>query len=185
MRVVFLLACCSMAAAFAPPALQQRTATTAIFLADKKKGFGKVGPEEENPVSKGAQERERASSKYDEIAATGGQEYSIYVRQFGGDDKSWLPCGAIAVPRNAQVGQAIKANQSALQAAIVRTFPKLKGLENEFEYGSNLKIYPDDPVEVANLNTNAPSQGFSVQNWISTLLSPVDTSGVPPPPIKD
>ena len=106
------------------------------------------------------------------------------MRQFGSDDQSWLPCGAVAVPRGAQVSDAIFVNQDALKQAIVRTYPKLKGFEEEFEFGFNLKVYPDDPVEVA--TKNAPrSQGLSVGNWISTLLSPVDASAVRPPPIKE
>jgi hypothetical protein len=50
----------------------------------------------------------------------------------------------------------------------------------EFEYGYNLKIYPDEPVEVA-VKQNM-STGPSIGNWLSNLLSPVDASGVPPPP---
>lgn len=134
--------------------------------------------------SEGQVDREQKSSKYDEISATGGQEYNVFVRQFGSDDKSWFPCGAVAVPRAAQVSDAIFANEEGLRAAIVRTYPKLKGFEDEFEYGFNLKIYSDDPVEVAT-KSSAKQSGLSVGNWISTLLSPVDASKVPPPPIKD
>lgn len=128
--------------------------------------------------------REEKAAKYDDIAATGGQEYNIFVRQFGGEDDSWLPCGAIAVPRQAQVSDAIFANEQGLQSAIVRTYPKLKGYEMEFEYGYNLKVYPDDPVEVAKKGP-AKQSGLSVGNWISTLLSPIDASKVPPPPVQD
>lgn len=150
------------------------------------KGFGK---EQEEPPQKApsaaALERQQAVARYDNIAATGGQEYKIFIRQFGSDGDSWLPCGSIAVPRNAQVSNAIQANLDNLKASIVRTYPKLVGQEDEFEFGYNLKIYPDDPVEVANLNLKPPTQGFSIQNWISTLLSPVDASGVAPPPIPE
>lgn len=124
-------------------------------------------------------EREKMANKYDDIAASGGQEYSIFVRQFGGEDASWLPCGSIAVPRGAQVSDAIFANEEPLKAAIVRTFPKLKGFEAEFEYGYNLKIFPDDPVEVA--NKNMKTAGPSIANWISNVLSPVDASQTKPP----
>lgn len=131
--------------------------------------------------SEGQKERERASKEYDNIAAAGGQEYAIFVRQFGGSDKSWLPCGSIAVRRGEQVSNAIFGNEDALKKAIVRTFPKLRGYEQEFEYGFNLKIYPDEPVTVAVKSTR--SSGPSLGNWISNLLSPVDASNVPPPPI--
>jgi hypothetical protein len=139
-------------------------------------GFGKGNSEVKKDQSAGQKERERASSKYDEIANQGGQEYSIFVRQFGSDDDSWLPCGSIAVARGDQVSNAVFSNEEPLKAAIVRSFPKLKGYEEEFEYGYNMKIYPDEPVEVAVKNTG--TTGPSIGNWISNLLSPIDASNV-------
>ena len=142
-------------------------------------GFDKNAKPAKREKSAGQLEREKMGNKYDEIASAGGQEYSIFVRQFGGEDESWLPCGSIAVPRGAQVSDAIFANVEPLKTAIVRTFPKLKGFEQEFEYGYQLKIYPDEPVTVAakQMNTAGPSIG----NWISNVLSPVDTSKTAPP----
>ena len=178
--------------------------TSELFMA---KGFG-AKPVEKKEKSEGQIKREQERSKYDEIAGTGGNEYStwlksnnilqttlvpfshhcllwslpaIFVRQFGSDDQSWLPCGAIAVPRGAQVSDAIYSNVEALQSGIVRTYPKLKGYEQEFEFGYNLKIYPDDPIEVA-VNSGPRDTGFSFGNWISTLLSPIDASKATPPP---
>lgn len=136
------------------------------------KGFGDEPPKREK--SEAQRKREAERNKYDEIAQKGGQEYCIFVRQFGSDDQQWLPCGSIAVPRSAQVSDAIFANEEALKVSIVRTFPKLRGYEAEFEYGFNLRIYPDDPVEVARKVTR--SEGWTVGNWISNLLSPIDTS---------
>ncbi|KAL3785353.1 hypothetical protein HJC23_011036 [Cyclotella cryptica] len=147
------------------------------------KGFG-APPPEPKKKSKGQIDREEKASKYDEIAATGGQEYRIFVRQFGSDDKSWLPAGSIAVPRGSQVSDALFANEKGLKEAIVRAYPKLKGMEMEFEYGFNLKIYPDDPIEVA-MKGQAVTQGPSIGNWISNLLSPVDATGVARPEIKE
>jgi hypothetical protein len=143
---------------------------------DMINGFGKDTEQPKKDKSEGQIERERASSKYDKIAASGGQEYAVFVRQFGGDDKSWLPCGSIAVIRGEQVSNAIFGNEDALKSAIVRTYPKLRGFEAEFEYGYNLKIYPDEPVEVA-VNKRV-STGPSLGNWISNLLSPIDASNV-------
>ena len=145
------------------------------------KGFADKPVSRKKEKSQGQIARETQSNKYDEIAATGGQEYNIFVRQFGSDDQSWFPCGAIAVPRGSQVPDAIFANEAGLREAIVRTYPRLKGFEMEFEYGFNLKIYPDDPVEVAKKGGARPT-GFSLGNWVNTLLSPVDASQVPPPP---
>jgi Family of unknown function (DUF6523) len=153
-----------------------------------KKGFGNNEKEVETkkvdkPKSVGAQQRDQGSKKYDEIASLGGQEYRIFVRQFGSSDQSWLPCGLIAVPRGSQVSDAIYSNVSELQKAIVRTYPKLKGMEIEFEYGFNLKIYPDDPIEVAkNSGPNTDNNIFSFGGWMKSLLSPIDTSNVKRPP---
>ena len=140
-------------------------------------GFGEKKVEVKREKSDGQIKRDAESSKYDEIANTGGQQYNIFVRQFGGEDASWLPTGSIAVPRGAQVSDAIFANEDALKSAITRTYPKLKGFELEMEFGYNLKVYSDDPVEVA-VKGGGKKEGLSVGNWISTLLSPVDTSEV-------
>lgn len=134
------------AGAFAPStATTSFTRSSSLNMAPK--GFGKQEANAPKPKSEGAQKRESEASKYDEIAGTGGQEYSVFVRQFGSDDQSWFPCGSIAVPRGAQVSDAIFANEEALKSSIVRTYPKLKGSEGEFEFGYNLKVYPDDPGE--------------------------------------
>ena len=153
--------------------------TTSLSMA---KGFGEKNVQPKREKSEGQIKREAESSKYDEIATSGGQQYNIFVRQFGSDDQSWLPTGSIAVPRGGQVSDAIFANESNLKTAIVRTYPKLRGFEEEMEFGYNLKVYPDDPVEVARKG-GVKKEGMSVGNWISNLLSPVDTSGVPPPPM--
>jgi len=143
------------------------------------KGFDKT-EKVSREISEGQKKRQAESSKYDELASSGGQEYNVYVRQFGSDDNSWFPCGAVAVPRGAQVSDAIYANEEALKSAIVRTYPKLKGSEDEFEFGFNLKIFPDDQVEVAVKGT-PKKEGWSVGNWLNLLFSPVDASGAAPP----
>ncbi|GKY92250.1 hypothetical protein MPSEU_000196200 [Mayamaea pseudoterrestris] len=158
------------------------TSSSTLLHSSTPKGFGSSKTRREK--SDGQIKREKESSKYDEIASQGGQEYNVWVRQFGSGgeagDKGWMPCGAIAVPRAAQVSDAIFANEQGLKAAISRVYPQLKG--DEFlEFGYNLKIYPDDPVETAKKNGPRPS-GISVGNWINTLLSPIDASKVPPPP---
>ena len=165
----------TLAAAFSvnQPTTQTRSTTTSQL--SMAKGFDDKAKPQKREKSAAQIQREKKSTQYDEIAGQGGQEYSIYVRQFGGEDESWLPCGAIAVPRGAQVSVALFANAEALKTAIVRQYPKLAGYEQEFEFGYNLKIYPDDPVEVA-VKGNGPDAGMSIGNWISNLLSPVDAS---------
>ena len=173
-QIASVAALVSTTSAFTSPAFSRQVATSSQLMA---KGFGK---EDENikPREKtaGQIDREAKASKYDEISAQGGQEYNIFVRQFGSEDTNWMPSGSIAVPRGAQVSDAVFANEDGLKAAIVRTYPKLEGQEQEFEFGFNLKMYPDDPVEVAS-KTNR-SDGPSLGNWISNLLSPVDTSNL-------
>uniref|UniRef100_A0A7S3LCM0 Uncharacterized protein n=1 Tax=Amphora coffeiformis TaxID=265554 RepID=A0A7S3LCM0_9STRA len=160
------------------PQLSVSTKSSTTALAAK--GFG-APKKQTKKKSDGQVKREQESSKYDEIAASGGQQYSVFVRQFGSDDKSWLPCGSIAVPRNAQVSDAIFSNESALKGSIVRMYPKLRGYETEFEFGFNLKVYPDDPIEVAKKGASGKTEGPSIGNWISTLLSPVDAGASFPP----
>jgi hypothetical protein len=143
-------------------------------------GFDKNKPAPRQK-SKAQEVREKASTRYDDVAAEGGQEYSVFVRQFGGEDESWLPSGSIAVPRGEQVSNAIFGNEAALKKAIVRVYPKLQGSEPEFEFGYNLKIYPDEPIEVA-VKGGGKDSGPSVGNWISNLLSPIDASDATPPP---
>ena len=166
--------------AFAPSSNTRITSSSSQLYA---KGFGATPPEPRQK-SAGQVDREQKATKYDEIAATGGQEYRIFVRQFGSDDKSWLPVGSIAVPRGSQVSDAIFANEEGLRTSIVRTYDKLMGMELEFEYGYNLKVYPDDPIQVA-MKGQGASSGPSIGNWISNLLSPVDASGVAPPPMPE
>jgi len=95
---VFQLALVSAAVSgihgFAPTFTSKREVTFAL----KAKGFG---PDKPAPRAKseGQVKREGEASKYDELSSTGGQEYNIFVRQFGGEDTSWLPAGAVAVPR--------------------------------------------------------------------------------------
>lgn len=167
---IFLLGTSS---AFIPSITFSRsTAELCVGSLAAAKGFSEPAPKKTK--SAGADDRASKSAKYDEISKQGGQEYRIYVRQFGSDDSSWLPAGSIAVPRGAQVSDAIFANENGLKESIVRTFPKLKGMEVEFEFGYNLKIYPDDPIEPA-VKSNR-SDGPSFGNWVSNLLSPIDNT---------
>lgn len=115
---------------FTPPVQTRSTANERTQL--HAKGFG-APPPEKRQKSQGQLDREAKESKYDDISAAGGQEYRVHVRQFGSDDKSWLPVGSIAVPRGAQVSDAIFANTEGLKTSIVRAYPGLKGMELEFE----------------------------------------------------
>lgn len=144
------------------------------------KGFG-AEPPKKKEKTEGTVKREQQDSKYDEISGAGGQEYLVFVRQFGSEDDSWLPTGTIAVPRGAQVSDAIFANEKGLKESIVRTYVKLAGSESDMEFGYTLKMYPDEPVQVATKSlTGGKTDGPSITNWISNLLSPIDNSKMPP-----
>ena len=80
---------------------------------DGGQGFGKKV--DKRGKSSAQYKREGASDRYDDIAATGGQEYSIFVRQFGGEANSWLPCGSVAVQRGEQVSDTIYGNEKELK----------------------------------------------------------------------
>ena len=175
MSLSFLL---TGSSSFVPSTFVSNSYTISSRIAATK-GFD-PSPKKKPEKSTSQVKRESESSKYDEISASGGQEYNIFVRQFGGEDSSWLPCGSIAVPRGAQVADAVFSNEEALKKSIVRTFPKLMGFEEEFEYGYNLKVYPDDPVEVV-MKGNVKKEGMGIGNWISNVLSPVDSSQVKRP----
>ena len=73
----------------------------------------------------------------------------------------------------------IYANETDLKTATVRTYPILRGFERAFEYGFNLKLYPDDPVEVA-VKGKETEAGLSNRNRILILLSQVDVSSSKP-----
>merc|ERR1712038_1456829 len=50
------------------------------------KGFGTTNNDEPRKKSEGQKKREQERSTYDKISYSGGQEYNIFVRQFGSDD---------------------------------------------------------------------------------------------------
>jgi len=97
-------------------------ARSQAHLSAEKKGFGPTKPVEPRVKSEKQIQREQGAAKYDEISKKGGQEYNVFVRQFGTDSKSWLPCGSVAVPRGAQVADAIYANEKGLQE-VSHSFP--------------------------------------------------------------
>eukprot|EP00550_Attheya_septentrionalis_P005789 CAMPEP_0198285590 /NCGR_PEP_ID=MMETSP1449-20131203/4847_1 /TAXON_ID=420275 /ORGANISM="Attheya septentrionalis, Strain CCMP2084" /LENGTH=182 /DNA_ID=CAMNT_0043983059 /DNA_START=103 /DNA_END=651 /DNA_ORIENTATION=- len=182
------MACTSMVHGFSTTPLAFTSHSTRVSSSFSclaaAKGFGeKPAASVKKEKSAGQVDRDTKAQNYDDIAASGGQEYRIFVRMFGSDDMSWLPTGTIAVPRGAQVSDAIYANEAGLKTGILRSYEKLKGQEAEFEFGYNLKLYPDDPVEVA-IKGSPKSSGPSIGNWLSNLLSPIDASNVPPPSSK-
>ena len=79
------------------------------------------------------------------------------------------------------------ANREGVNVGIIRVFPVMKGKEEMFEYGYNLKIFPDDPIEVVNAPALIESAGWLgvAARWWGNVLSPMDTSKVPKPPAPE
>ena len=89
---LIIAGCVSATAAFTVPSGTFVSRATQLSMA---KGFGEKKEVVVKQKSEGQVKRDSERSKYDEISSVGGQEYHIFVRQFGSDDNSWFPCGAI------------------------------------------------------------------------------------------
>lgn len=148
------------------------------------KGFGE---QKAKTPSKAQKRREAAASRYDEMAASGAPEYSIWIRLkepprpegVSKDDPDfqempWLPVGSLSVPRSSQVSQAIfDAEEDLLQGAY-RLYPNVKNepMDN-IEYGFQLKQFPDEDIRKAvRKETTGPLASF--QGWIDKLTSPMN-----------
>ncbi|CAM9859055.1 unnamed protein product [Discosporangium mesarthrocarpum] len=144
-----------------------------------KKGFGPDPPKKNpKPMSDKRKEAASAGSAYDDMAAAGIPEYNIFIKPKGTDD--YLPCGVMTVPRSTQVSQAVFEQEENLKKAAFKLYDKLQETE-EFEYGYNLKMYPDDPVTP--LEKRPPTTN-PIASFFEGLMSPVNTSGMKGPPIS-
>ena len=102
------------------------------------KGFGDK-PTAARPVSKDQKRREAAASKYDEMAAAGMPQYSVWIRlkdppkmpdydpAIDGEENDqpmpWLPVGSLSVPRSSQVSAAIYEAENDLLQGAYRLYP--------------------------------------------------------------
>eukprot|EP00186_Timspurckia_oligopyrenoides_P002280 CAMPEP_0182449918 /NCGR_PEP_ID=MMETSP1172-20130603/37568_1 /TAXON_ID=708627 /ORGANISM="Timspurckia oligopyrenoides, Strain CCMP3278" /LENGTH=155 /DNA_ID=CAMNT_0024647339 /DNA_START=380 /DNA_END=847 /DNA_ORIENTATION=- len=133
-----------------------------------RKGFGKVQPKKEK--TKAQIEREQAGSRYDKMQQSGMPEYNIWIKVKGADEKSWFPVGSLCVDRSSKVNEAIFQNEDALLKGAFRLFPKL-AKESEFEYGFQLKEFPDEPVRPA----EKPSEtSNAIKDFFDKILSPLN-----------
>mmetsp|Transcript_2700 Transcript_2700/g.4033 ORF Transcript_2700/g.4033 Transcript_2700/m.4033 type:complete len:129 (-) Transcript_2700:125-511(-) len=119
--------------------------------------------------SPGQIQREKLANDYENLASSGVPEYNIFVRIKGKDERDWVPAGTMAVPRTEKLSNAIFEQRENLLTGVFRTFPKLEG--EDLEFGSNLKIYPDEPVKVI-----SPEEKSSdlIKNWFESLISPLN-----------
>jgi len=154
------------------------------------KGFGDK-PAAARPVSKGQKRRESAATKYDEMAAAGMPQYSVWIRLKdppkmpdydpevdGTDDEPmpWLPVGSLSVPRSSQVSAAIYEAEDDLLQGAYRLYPNMKKEElSNIEYGFQNKEFPDEDIRLA---TPEGSGGIfsGLQDWIGKLTNPMNVA---------
>lgn len=152
------------------------------------KGFGEQKAAK-MPPSQGQKRREAAASRYDEMAASGMPEYSVWIRLkepprpegVSKDDPDfqempWLPVGSLAVPRSSQVSQAIFDAEDDLLQGAYRLYPNMKKEEKDnIEYGFQLKQFDDEDIRKAERKQSGGFMG-NFQEWIDKLTSPMNAS---------
>eukprot|EP00184_Porphyridium_aerugineum_P001767 CAMPEP_0184697354 /NCGR_PEP_ID=MMETSP0313-20130426/4341_1 /TAXON_ID=2792 /ORGANISM="Porphyridium aerugineum, Strain SAG 1380-2" /LENGTH=197 /DNA_ID=CAMNT_0027156135 /DNA_START=89 /DNA_END=682 /DNA_ORIENTATION=- len=138
---------------------------------DEWKGFGaKPQPKEK---SKAQIDREKAAAKYDEMQKQGMPEYSVWIREKGKtEDKDWYPVGSLAVERSGKIDEAIFENEQPLLKGAFRLFPKLQKQGAEFEYGWQIKEFPDEPIKLAVNPADKPNNGIA--GFFNKILNPLN-----------
>lgn len=137
-----------------------------MSMKKESKGFGKEEPPQRDP-STNQSRRNAAASRYDEMAAAGMPEYSVWMRlkEGGGADEGkempWLPVGCISVPRSSQVAEALFDAEADLMQGAERLYPKLKNEERDnIEFGYQLREFDDEDIRVAEKPVKGGMQGF-------------------------
>eukprot|EP00182_Erythrolobus_australicus_P005473 CAMPEP_0185833240 /NCGR_PEP_ID=MMETSP1353-20130828/2554_1 /TAXON_ID=1077150 /ORGANISM="Erythrolobus australicus, Strain CCMP3124" /LENGTH=165 /DNA_ID=CAMNT_0028531499 /DNA_START=154 /DNA_END=651 /DNA_ORIENTATION=- len=133
------------------------------------KGFGKKPAP--RPKSQGQIEREKASMRYDSMQKAGMPEYNIWIRVPGADEKSWYPVGSLCVDRSSKIADAIYANEEGLLSGAFRLFPRLRKESEVFEYGYQLKEFPDEEIRVA---AKPSATSNVIRDFFNKILSPLN-----------
>lgn len=144
-----------------------------------RKGFGDKSSVPK-PPSDASKRRKAASDRYDEMAAAGMPEYSVWMRlkeggtEDGEQQMPWLPVGCISVPRSSQVSDALfKAELDLMQGAI-RLYPKLKQEPRDnIEFGYQLREFDDEPIRVAE-RSSATGLQATLTNFFRKLQNPMN-----------
>ena len=143
-------------------------------------GFGKSKGSDRKP-SKSELRRNAASSRYDEMAAAGMPEYTVWIRlKEGGteveDEKMpWLPVGCISVPRSSQVSQAIFDAEDDLMQGATRLYPNLqKEDKDNIEIGYQLREFDDEEIRIAEREQTTGLQA-TLRQWFRTLQNPMNS----------
>lgn len=156
--------------------------------AQPNKGFGKK-PSSKPPriPSQGEKRRKVASDRYDQMAAAGLPEYTVWMRlkkvpdapSVDGDESEhmpWLPVGCISVPRSSQVANAIfDAEEDVLQGA-TRMYPTLQNQPRDnIEFGYQLREFDDEEIKVAEKESDQGIQG-ALRKWFRAWQNPMNAA---------
>ena len=179
MRVLLLAAVMVAVNAFVPSrgfAARRPTAAMAKGFADKPK---KKAAPAAKPPSAGKAERDARATDYDKMVGSGIPEYLVYFRKAGMEQ--WKSIGGVAVPRAEKVDCAIFGNIEPLKDAAVRMYPDTKEWfgGGDMEYGYHLKMFPDEPIKVADpavYQRELDKSKNPFLQWASALTNPLETN---------
>lgn len=159
-------------------------------MADESEEFKGFGAK---PTKRAASERqmrqEAAASRYDEMAARGMPEYSVWIRLkepprpdgVSSDDPDfqvmpWLPVGSLAVPRSSQIANAIYEAEDDLLQGAFKLYPNMQNEErSNFEYGFQNKQFPDEEVRLAVKPVEGGIMG-AFSDWVNKLTNPINAA---------
>lgn len=134
-------------------------------------GFGP--PKPKKTVSKGAKQRKKAATKYENMRDEGLPEFNIYIRDRN-KPNNWFPVGSVAVKRSAAIDAAIYQNEEELLKGALRLFPRLSKSRDSLDYGYRLKdeLYADEPIKVAKPPVPKQAQNIAkaVGGWVQSLV---------------
>lgn len=145
----------------------------------RSKGFSKKPPPP--PPSEASKRRQAAASRYDEMAAAGMPEYTVWMRlkEGGtaeeGEQMPWLPVGCISVPRSSQVADALFDVENDLMQGAIRLYPKLRDEPREnIQFGYQLRDFDDEDIRLAE---RSPTSGFQAAliNFLRRLQNPLNS----------
>lgn len=145
----------------------------------KPKGFGKQPPPPP-PPSEASKRRSAAADRYNEMAAAGMPEYTVWMRlkeggtSEEGEQMPWLPVGCISVPRSSQVADALFDVEEDLMQGAVRLYPKLRDEPRDnIQFGYQLREFDDEDIRVAE---RSPTTGFqaTLTNFFRKLQNPLN-----------
>lgn len=149
-----------------------------------KKGFGSKPPP--RVPSQSSKRRAAASDRYDQMAAAGMPEYSVWMRLKEvpdappGEDGEpeqmpWLPVGCISVPRSSQVSKAIFDAEEDLMQGATRLYPTLQNqARDNIEFGYQLREFDDEEIRIVERESE---EGFggTLRKLFRTLTNPMNT----------